>query len=235
MNTVRDFDFSIDLQAALLWQYNDATRLQRLVLAKQAWYDGNADLPFPYWFAGVFDLRTCGEDGLYVWSIILDVPLFVTIPPAPADYPAFGFEFFGLNFYGNPADPQGANFSSGGGGTSGLTVEQQRMLLQVRYFQLTTNGSVTEINRMLAYVFGAGVAWVVDNLDMTMTYLFNGGVPSALVNALQVLDILPRPAGVGLKVAASELFSFGFEFFGLNFYGDPADPQGANFHRGELA
>ncbi len=236
MNTVRELDISIDLQAALLWQYNTAQRLQSLILDKQAWYTVNASEEFVNWFIFVFDLRTCNSFGLYVWSIILNVPLYTTLPPAPVGYPAFGFDFFGFNFFGNPADPQGANFSSGsGGGTSGLTLKQQRMLLQVRYFQLTTNGSVTEINRMLAYIFGTGTAWVVDNLDMTMTYTFGAGVPSALVSALVALDVLPRPAAVEIIVQASALYSFGFEDYGLNYYGDPNDPNGANFHRGELA
>lgn len=217
---VKVFDPSINIEQALLWQHNKAVRLQSLIASKQAWYDEKVSGAFAYWFAGIFDLSTCGEDGLRVWSIILGIPLFVTSEPSPVGYPAFGFASFGFNFYGDPSDPTpaGSNFAIGAGGAvSGLSVEDARKLLQVRYFQLTTNGSVTEINRMLSYVFGDGAGYVVDNLDMTMTVVFNEFPSAALLNALSVLDVIPRPAGVELNITLGYAYSFGFADYGRNF------------------
>lgn len=212
---IKEFDYSVDSAQALLWQYSQAPRLQSLVLKKQEWMNVNETDALNEWFAGVFDLATADADGLYVWSIILNVPLYSTLGASPSGYPAFGFANFGFNFYGAGA---GANFAVGSGGAiAGLTLEEQRQLLQVRYFQLTTNGSVTEINRMLSYVFGESSAYVLDNLNMTMTYVFNNNPSPSLINALQQLDILPRPAAVELDIVLALKYSFGFAGNGKNF------------------
>lgn len=94
-----------------------------------------------------------------------------------------------------------------------LTVEQQRWLLRLRYFQLTTLGNVAgyfpnltySINEFLHYLCEDnainynGTIYALDNLDMTMTYHFTDtDFPSPLYQALRELDIFPRPAGVGI-------------------------------------
>jgi hypothetical protein len=213
--------YEIDSAQALLWQYNQAARLESLVLQKQLWIDANVSTSIDAWQKFVFDLETATAEGLYVWSIILNLPLYSTLAPSPAGYPAFGFSAFAFNFFGDPSDPTpaGSNFAVGSGGAiSGLTIEEQRQLLQMRYFQLITNGSVTEINRALAWVFGEGSAHVLDNLDMTMTYIFNNNPSPSLINALQQLDVLPRPAAVELNIILGLTYSFGFADYGKNFF-----------------
>lgn len=210
----------IDSAQALLWQYNQAARLESLVLQKQKWIDENVTISIQEWYNFVFNLEAAHEIGLYVWSIILNLPLYSTLTPSPSGYPAFGFSAFAFNFFGDPSDPTpaGSNFAVGSGGAiSGLTIKEQRQLLQMRYFQLITNGSVTEINRALAWVFGEGAAYVIDNLDMTMTYLFNNNPSPSLINAMEQLDVLPRPAAVELDIIIGFTYSFGFANFGTNF------------------
>ncbi len=232
---IKDFDFKIDTAQALLWQYNKAATLESLVLQKQAWVDAYCSELFNSWIAGFFNLATATKDGLYVWSIILNVPLYTTQDPSPPDYPAFGladppyslpvvtppqpYNGYSHNFYQ-------ANFAVGNNGTiDGLSLEEQRILLQCRYFQLTMRPSVTLINRMLVYLFGQHKAWVKDNYDMSMTYYFKNNISPSLVSAFNQLDILLRPSGVKMNIVVQETFSFGFDIDATA----PPDEKNLNF------
>ena len=210
---IKVFDYGIDLQAAILWQYNDAARLISLLEQKQEWYANNATTVWDYWFAGFFNLATANDDGLAVWSVILGLPLYTVGEPSPPTYPAFGFAAFGGNFYNY-------NFASSLPPVYGLTTEQKRLILQIRYFQLTTRATVPDINRMLAYLFGQGRAYVLDLLNMEIVYVFVDDINAGFLSALEALDVLPRPSGVKLTIAHGGVPSFGFAAYGLNFDGN---------------
>lgn len=144
MTRIQAVDFSVDLLRALLWQYNDAARLEGLLRQKQAWYDENQSAFWSNWLADVFDLRTVTEFGCAVWAIILDVPLSVSTPEE-GEKPTWGFGTYRENF-------TNGNFSSTQ--ASGLTLAQKRIILQLRYFQLVNRGAVPEINAFFLYLFG---------------------------------------------------------------------------------
>lgn len=187
MSQVQALDFSVDLLRALLWQYNDAARLEGLLRQKQEWYDANQTAFWENWVTDVFDLRTANDFGCAVWSIILNLPLFISSQDDP-EKPIWGFDQYRENF-GN------GNFASIS--SSGLTTEQKRLALRLRYFQLVTTGAVSEINAFFAYLFEPlGPAYVVDGYDMRARYVFGFPVSSALEAVLTEFDLLPRPAGV---------------------------------------
>jgi hypothetical protein len=205
----------VDLNQVLLWQYNEAARLQGLIESKALWSLTNNTCFLVDWFERFFDLTTATTEGLVVWSIILDVPLYLTTEPSPPSYPAFGFDPFGGNFFNY-------NFATENSSLSGLTVEDRRTILKIRYYQLVTRATVPEINFMISKVFGSG--YVLDNLDMTMTYVLPFA-SSSLIEYLKGNDILPKPAGVQYNVIQTALFSFGFAGFQSNF--DNSNFQGA--------
>lgn len=188
MNQIQAFDFSVDLMRALLWQYNDAARLEALVRQKQEWYDANQSAFWNDWVADVFDLRTANDFGLSVWAIILDIPLVVASAVDPVDKPIWGFGQYRENF-------TNGNFASIS--SSSLSTTQKRLVLRLRYFQLVNDGAVTEINAFFAYLFAPlGPAYVKDGYDMRARYVFEFPMPSALEVVLTEFDLLPRPAGV---------------------------------------
>lgn len=208
---IQEIDFSVDLLRVLLWQYNDAARLQTLIEKKQAWYDTHQRDFWTAWVRDVFDLRTANDFGCAVWSIILGQPLVADVSASGPDYPAFGFGDFGMNFgHGNFAR---------GNGSQGLSVEQKRIVLRLRYRQLVARGTVPEINALLADLLGdLGQAYVLDNEDMTMTYVFGFEPSSALLQVLDMFDILPRPAGVKVnRLTPANSNRFGFAPYGQNF------------------
>jgi hypothetical protein len=210
MTDVLQWELDPDTLRGTLWQFDSAERLQSLINQKYEWYLQNYGIFFYQWYSDVFDLRTANEFGLSVWAIILDLPLFVEYEQSPTDYPAFGFEAFGGNFFD-------FNFATTGTGVSNLTMEQKRVLLRLRFYQITTRAAVPEINKFLAELFG-GLMYVVDNLNMTMTYIFTEPPSSSLMWALQEFDVLPRPAGVEYDFNTLSPPSFGFAPYQANFF-----------------
>lgn len=199
------FDFSVNLFAALLWQYTNAVNLQGIIQKKQDWYSTNNQAFWQDWYRDVFDLSTANEFGLAVWSIILGLPLFINTP-ADTGFPTFGFGGSNgtVNFdNGILADDNGTIYN--------LPLETKRIALQLRYFQLVSSGTVPETNRMLNYVFGdMGSSYLLDYGTMNQAYIFLFPVSWDLAYIFNNLDILPRPAGVGSTWIDATLHYFGF-------------------------
>lgn len=211
MATIQPFDPTADLQAALLWQYEAATGLRAVVAGEQAWFDANQSAFWTDWYRDVFDLRTANDFGLSVWAFILDLPL-LAYAPASGDREVFGFDPFGLNFYGD------SNFGRDNDAALELSTAQRRLALRLRYFQLTTRGAVPEINAFLAYLFGdEGDVYVLDGGNMTATYVFTFSPSAALLYVLENFDLLPRPAGVAINILINPADRFGFAPYYLNF------------------
>ena len=211
MSTVQQFDYSVDLLKALLWQHNNATALETLLRRKQEWYNENHRDFWQNWYRDVFNLDTANEFGLSVWSRILGVPLQVQVAGS-RDKEAFGFGANHQNF-------NNGNFARGQTGDIPLNQEQSRLVLKLRYFQLVTRGSVTEINEWLSVLFGnQGKVFVVYTLDMTFaTYFFSFAPDAQLRFILEKFDLLPRPAGVGVRYQVQVRPSWGFGPNHLNF------------------
>lgn len=179
---------------ALLWQHNNAPVLNSLMASKQTWYDENHTAFWNDWYTDVFDLRTCNLFGMCVWAIILGIPLSIILDPDHTTRQAFGFKPYGRNF-------NHANFATIQQVVTKLTLEEQRIVLQLRYFQLISNGAVPATNRFLARIFvNFGPAFIRDHLDMTITYKFQFALSSGLRFVLSNYDLLPRDTGVSVKI-----------------------------------
>jgi len=188
--TIQQFDFSVDLLRAILWQYNDAAGLQSLLASKARWYEENQRDFWTNWRRDVFDLTTANEFGCAVWGLILGLPLSIG-QPGSGNRPVWGFGPLNEPF-------EQANFGRTSDGVSRLTLEQKRLILRLRYFQIVSDGSVPFVNFTLQTVFGQG--YVVDNHDMTLTYVFQTELPVQVRQVLDLFDLLPRPAGVGTNI-----------------------------------
>lgn len=215
---IQEFNYTVNLLQSILWQYNNATKLKSLVTQKQAWYQVYHTNFWQNWFTNVFNLLTANSFGIAVWSYILNVPLYINQEPEPNDKPIFGFNQIEswptlkntyLNF-GN------SNFSTRGS-IYPLTLEEERFLLRLRYFQLCNRCDIPDINKFLNYLITtsnigySGTIYVLDGLNMKMTYVFTQpGFPNDLLEVIQTLDIFPRPAGVELKYYTYYGPQFGF-------------------------
>jgi hypothetical protein len=216
---IQAFDFSVDVLRGLLWQHNRATKLRALLEAKQAWFDTNHTAFWTDWLHDVFDLRTANAFGCQVWARILGIRL--APPPNGTAGPAWGFGEFHENFDNAP-------FATSGPESVQLTVEQQRIVLRLRWYQLTIRPSVTEINRMLADVFSdLGLVYVLDPRDMSdITYVFTFVPDPRLVFVLTEFDILPRSSTIGVQLTTTAREAWGFGPDRQNFDNAPfGNPQ----------
>lgn len=265
---IQQFDYTVNLLQAILWQYDEATNLLSLINQKQAWYNQYQTEFWDDWQNYVFylanpDLTTNTETqdlalfGLAVWSIILNVPLYVPLVIESDTKPIWGFNAYDpsypdlentyWNFFGATGVGGGANFSTAGQVIE-LSLAEQQFLLMLKYFQLITRDNMMSLNTFaidastqsitelpfyacsvnyflnwLCVTFGeninyTGTIYALDNLDMTMTYIFTEpDFPVDLFEAIVDLDLLPRPAGVGIKFINDTLNIWGLGAFNQNF------------------
>lgn len=197
MANIQTFDFSVDLLKSILWEYNTAPNLQAILKAKQVWYDDNQTAFWESWITDVFDLRTCNDFGCAVWAIILGIPASIVSAPIPNGKQPFGFDTTNLTNF------NGFNFTGQTSTTITLTTAQKRMLLQLRYRQLTCRTTIPETNQILKSVLGSfGLMYIVDNHNMTATLVCKFIIPSVL-QLFFSLDIIPRPECVSLAILQS--------------------------------
>lgn len=221
---IQEFDYRVDLLQAILWQYDNSPNIKKLLDEKQFWYDINQTIFWDDWYINVFNLLTANVFGLAVWSFILDLPLFVPIAAEDPSKPIFGFNEVTVfpSYINSYLNFENSNFSSRDS-TITLTIEEQRLVLRLRYFQLVSRGAMPEINTFLNYLFKTsgnmfpGTAWCFDNLDMTITYVFDFAVSNNLLTVLKTYDLLPRPAGVGINYIILTGTVWGFGEFNQNF------------------
>lgn len=196
--TKQEFTFSVDLLQAIIWQYNDAERLQSLLESKQAWVNENQTNFWFNWYKDVFDLRTANDFGLQIWAIILGISFTLK-----QDVPTVWFGFDGSG---------GKNFNNAGfylEGTTFLTTEQKRIILQLRYRQMTSKATLKEIQSALTYLFNG--ALVLDGLDMSLTLTYPTIPSSQMLFILDNYDVIPRPNSVKVNRRFGYSTWFGFD------------------------
>lgn len=93
-----------------------------------------------------------------------------------------------------------------------LGTQAYRLLLKGQFLKMTTNGSVPECNRYLNLIFGEqGLSYVIDNGDMTISYIFEFKPTQEQLFLLENVDFLPRPAGVKYEILVLDDQFLGFD------------------------
>ncbi|WP_430442452.1 DUF2612 domain-containing protein [Providencia huaxiensis] len=212
MSKIQSFDFHSDLLKAILWQYEDADNLKALAKYKADYFDKSTVQFWRDWYRDVFNIDTANEFGLNIWARILDVPLGIDVPPSDKTKIGFGFGKKKANFK--------ANFRRNADYTLSLTVDQKRLIVRMRYFNLTQSPTVTNINEFLKRFFWQddSKVFVLDPLDMTfLYYVFNFNPDERLRVLLENFDLMPRPSGVGVKYRIVTKKAFGHGQYRKNF------------------
>lgn len=206
---IQQFDYSINLLQAILWQYNDATNLQEILKKEQEFYEENYSAFWANWYANVFNLQTANQFGLYVWSIILNLPIQLN-PPAPEDQSIWGFGPYRENF-------ENGNFAANSS-SIGLSLEEQRLVLKLRYYKLVSNGSIPDANRFFQFAFqGFGICYIVDNLNMSISVFFGFEISEVLLTFIKQYDLVPRDTGIDIKFFYIDQPVWGFGPYRKNF------------------
>lgn len=181
---VLNFSNACDLLDCLLWQYDNAKRLQTIVEGMQADFDGNTTEFWNNFYTNVFDLRTANSFGLRVWGETMGV-----------DRPTYTHD----------------------GVTKPYSDDMYRLFLQSRILMFNMNGSTYDITKYLLNMFPNKPVIIVDNLDMTLSYILYWTPTDEEWYVLKNDDFLPRPSGVGIKLYAVDPNNiFGFDGSLLN-------------------
>lgn len=202
---IQQFDLEADLLRAILWQYEKAPRLKKLVEGFHEIHNDNNAGFWQQWYRDVFNVDTANEFGLRLWARILDVKLAVEFEPQ--EKMAFGFGANRRRF------GKKSNFGARDGASVSLTVEQLRLAVKARYFMLTTQPTMDNINEfMRANLWrGESKAYALDTFDMEFWYVFTYAPDPGLQFLLDNTDFLPRPSGVKMnwRIISKKAFGFG--------------------------
>ncbi|WP_416775998.1 DUF2612 domain-containing protein [Xenorhabdus budapestensis] len=201
---IQAFDFHSDLLRAILWQYENAPKLNTLAHRKAADFEHSNVAFWHHWYRDVFNIDTANDFGLAVWARILDVSLGIDVAPSDKTKTGIGFDKK-RNFKGN--------FRRNSDYILQLTTGQKRLIIRMRYFNLTQSPTVVNINTFLERFFWRddSKVFVLDPLDMTyMYYVFNYNPDEHLRVLLENFDLMPRPSGVGVKYRVVTKKAFGF-------------------------
>ena len=191
MSKIQDFNLSANLLEAILWQYNDAEKLISLVENDNDWYQENVINFLNQWYYDVFNVDTATEFGLSVWAKILDVN-FATPPEDTRDTNVFGFGTYYNNFYVS-------NFSPVKDTTYQLSLSQKRLIIKLTYQKYNVFPSIPNVNKIIKNLI-ADAAYVIDNMDMSVTIVTNTTLDSGIEFILQNFNLLPIPAGVSYEI-----------------------------------
>lgn len=182
-----------DVQQTLLSQYANAPRIVALI---EGWNQMLDPAPLiDQWYQMVWNMHTAQGYGLDVWGRIVGVSRVLTL--SSQSYTGF-FEASDLTEEGFNQTPwyQGVEATS----NYRLADDGYRQLIYAKALANIADGSVLQINQVLMTLFaGQGDAYVRDNGDMTMTYVFRFVPTDVQVSIIQNSGVLPRPVGVGVS------------------------------------
>lgn len=195
---------SIDMKVGMTWRLDQSPNLNSLLDSKAEWYESNFNQFWEGWYNSVFRLKTANTFGVAVWAYILGVPLGVL--GLQETYRYWGYGPLRGNYRDSWDDtvdqPSSGNFPPSQGGGAAITTPWEKVAsLRMRYYALTTNATITSINALLQDVFGdTGLAYVIDNEDMTMTYVFDFPLSTSFQQAMLQYGLLPKPGGVKINI-----------------------------------
>jgi uncharacterized protein DUF2612 len=183
----------INWQGTVISQYNQSPTMQTLLYAINQWFDPRANLDDFYNL--IWNVETAKGYGLDVWGRIVAVGRVLKVQ---ATDPYFGFQEAGIVsawpfnqgiFYSG--EPLVGNYA--------LSDDGFRVLIMAKAAFNIINGTIPAINQLLLNLFpGRGNAYVVDNRNMSMSYVFNF-IPTPVEAAIIAQSgVLPRPTGVSV-------------------------------------
>lgn len=180
-----------DVWQTIITQYANSPILSRLCTDFAQYLDPIAN--FDAFFDTIWNVDTAIGYGLDVWGRIVGVQRVLKIPSGGR---YLGFEEAG----GATVDPFGQSpFFFGNPLTDNfyLADDAFRILIFAKALSNISDGSIKSINQLLLNLFpGRGNCYVVDNLDMTMTYMFKFILTPVEAAIVEQTGVLPKPTGV---------------------------------------
>jgi hypothetical protein len=188
----------INWQGTVISQYNQSPTMQTLLYAINQWFDPRKNIDDFYNL--IWNVDTAQGYGLDVWGRIVAVGRVLKVQ---TDDPWFGFAEAtttsawpfnqGIFYNGQPLT-----------GNYALSDDGFRVLIMAKAAFNIINGAIPAINQLLANLFPARAAnnarpaWIVDNRNMSMAYVFNFTPTPVETAIIMQSGVLPRPTGVSV-------------------------------------
>lgn len=185
-----------NVQQTIESQYATAPSIVALIDAFNQWLDPAANIDAYYTLC--FDIPTAVGYGLDRIGRIVGVQRVLQVATT---------DFFGFSEASPTSEPfyQGPFYDGSGAVTSNYALgdDDFRTLIYAKCLANICDGSVPAINQILLLLFpGRGNAYVADNGDMTLSYVFTFTLTDVENAILTQTGVLPKPTGV----AASFVF-----------------------------
>ncbi len=178
----------------LMMEYANSPRVGDMISSFNAAMDQTENIENLYDM--VWNVATAVGYGLDVWGRIVGVSRTLRFPSGGL---IFGFEeansWTGFG--------QGS-FYTGGGTTNNFVLADGdfRILILAKAAGNISDGAIPSVNRILMTLFrNRGNAYVVDGLDMSLTYKFEFPLTPIELAIVQLSGVLPNPAGVAINVS----------------------------------
>jgi hypothetical protein len=185
---------SFQVWSTILSQYANSPILTGIITSFNAAMDLTAT--FDSFYDLIWNVLTAQGYGLDVWGRIVGVQRTISVP-ATVSY--LGFEEAGASWTGFG---QGIFFSGGLLTTNFVLADADfKRLILAKAASNISNGSIPSVNAILLALFpGRGACYVVDNLNMNVTYTFNFALTPVEVAIVSQLNLLPTGAGVSITI-----------------------------------
>lgn len=196
-----------DVERTIISQYSNSPSLVRLVQNMNAYIDQTAN--FDAFYRLVKNVDTAEGFGLDIWGSIVGVSRLLQIPGAD---PIVGFDNASIPKDWYPMS-QG-RFAMEGEVTTAYTLldDAYRVLILTKALGNIAATTAPSLNQILRNLFpGRGRAYVRDNGNMSMTFVFNFALDSVEYAILTQSGALPHPAGVFYSVVVVRSGLFGFQ------------------------
>ena len=184
---------SFDARRTVISQYANSPVLLALIDALSEAIDRQTS--FDDFYEAVWDITSATGFGLDLWGRILGVSRVL--------YVATDGAFLGFSEATDAQDFDAGIFYAGGQLTANfaLTDLAYRRVLLAKAALNITDGSISSINTILRALFpDNGNAYVRDNLDMTMTFVFGSTLSKVDYAIVAQSGVLPKPVGVSVTV-----------------------------------
>ena len=181
-----------DIDKTVISQYANSPTLVQLVENYLTYIDQNANVNA--FFDMMWNIDTAQGYGLDVWGRIVGVERTLEVPSVGVYYLGFS----------EPVDPYitgfgQAPFYNGDQVTYTYTMsdDEYRVVILAKAAANISDGSARGMNQIMIALFpGRGRCYVRDNLDMSLTYVFEFELTPVEVATVAQSGVLPRPTGV---------------------------------------
>lgn len=201
----------LNLEQTIQPEFANSPTLTQLIQNMNQYLDPRANLIAFY--DNVWNINTAVGFGLDIWGRIVGVSRVIPIPGVSG---VFGFDNADVppdweNFGNANGGGSGGPFFNGSTNTGGFTLNDTayRTLILTKALTNIVATTAPALNQVLQNLFpGRGVCYVLDNLDMSMTYVFEFPLSSIEYAILAYSGALAHPGGVEVNIRVVPTSSF---------------------------